>query len=136
MAQVKRVGIVTLVALVLMTATYFWGGWGRWAAEKRVARVEAALALSEARRDALAGSLDLYKLNFGAAAGHFESARAAADHARALLKTAGVSSDSSDVASASALLDEARALAARLDQAAGQKAAAAIAALDRAAGEL
>ncbi len=135
MAQVKRIGIVTLVALVLMTATYFWGAWGRWAAEKRVARVEAALALSEARRDALAGSLDLYKLNFGAAAGHFESARAAGDHARTLLKTAGAS-DSSDVASAIALLDEARALAARLDQAAGQKAAAAIAALDRAAGEL
>lgn len=134
MARLKRAGVVALIAVLLVGIGYVWGAWGRRAAEGRLARADAVVALSEARRNALAGSLDLYKLNFGAAAAHFEAARAISDRARLLLRAAGSPADPAEVASAVALLDGARALAARLDQAAGQKAAGAIAILDKVAG--
>jgi hypothetical protein len=133
MTQLKRVGMAAGIALLILAAGYVWGAWGRRAAERQLARSAALLALSDARRNALAGSVDLYKLNFGAAATHFETARAAADRAKVLLADAGSTADPADVAAAVTSLDEARALAAKLDQAAGQKAAAAVALLDKSA---
>lgn len=133
MAQLKRTGIFALAALVVLAAGYFWGASGRRTAERDLARANALLALSDARRNALAGNVDLYKLNFGAAAAHFETARATADRARGLLVAAESTADPADVSNAVAALDEARALAAKLDQAAGQKATSAVALLDKAA---
>jgi len=68
-----------------------------------------------------------------AAATHFETARATTDRARGMLTDAGSTADPADLAAAVTALDEARALAAKLDQAAGQKAASAVALLDKAA---
>jgi hypothetical protein len=133
MTQLKRVGMAAGIVLLVLAAGYVWGAWGRRAAERQLARSAALLALSDARRNALAGSVDLYKLNFGAAATHFETARATADRAKVLLADAGSTADPADVAAAVTSLDEARALAAKLDQAAGQKAAAAVALLDKSA---
>ena len=133
MTRLKQWGVMAGVALAVLAAGYVWGAWGRRAAERELARSNAVVALGEARRNALSGSLDLYKLNFGAAATHFETARATTDRARSMLTDAGSTSDPADLAAAITALDEARALAAKLDQAAGQKAASAIARLDRAA---
>lgn len=132
MSPYKRAGLVALAALVVLVGGYVWGTWGRRDAERQLARSTAQLALSDARRNALAGSVDLYKLNFGAAAAHFEAARATADRARGLLTAVGSTADPTELASAVTSLDEARALAAKLDQAAGQKAASAVALLDKA----
>jgi len=133
MTRLKQWGVMAGVALAVLAAGYVWGAWGRRAAERELARSNAVVALGEARRHALSGSLDLYKLNFGAAATHFETARATTDRARGLLTDAGSTADPADLAAAITALDEARALAAKLDQAAGQKAASAIALLDKAA---
>lgn len=133
MTQLKRVGIYAGAALVILLAGYLWGWVGRRSAERELARANARLELSDARRLALAGSVDLYKLNFGAAAAHFENARATADRARTVLADAGTTADPAELTAAVSALDEARALAAKLDQAAGQKAASAVAILDKAA---
>jgi hypothetical protein len=133
MTRLKQWGVMAGVALAVLAAGYVWGAWGRRAAERELARSNAVVALGEARRHALSGSLDLYKLNFGAAATHFETARATTDRARGMLTEAGSTADPADLAAAITALDEARALAAKLDQAAGQKAASAITLLDKAA---
>jgi hypothetical protein len=133
MTRLKQWGVMAGVALAVLAAGYVWGAWGRRTAERQLARSNALLALDDARRNALSGSLDLYKLNFGAAATHFETARATTDRARGLLTDAGSTADPADLSAAVTALDEARALAAKLDQAAGQKAASATALLDKAA---
>ena len=133
MTQLKRVGIYAGAALVVFLAGYLWGWVGRRTAERELARANVHLELSDARRLALAGSIDIYKLNFGAAAAHFETARATADRARAALADGGSTADPAELSAAVTSLDEARALAAKLDQAAGQKAASAVAILDKAA---
>jgi hypothetical protein len=133
MTQLKRVGIYAGAALIILLAGYFWGALGRRSAERELARANARLELSDARRLALAGSVDLYKLNFGAAAAHFENARATADRARTKLVDAGSTADPADLSTVVGTLDEARALAAKLDPAAGQKAASAVATLDKVA---
>ena len=81
MTRLKQWGVMAGVALAVLAAGYVWGAWGRRAAERELARSNALVALGEARRNALSGSLDLYKLNFGAAATHFETARATTDQA-------------------------------------------------------
>ena len=133
MTQLKRVGTYAGAALVVLLAGYVWGWVGRRSAERELTRAQARLELSDARRLALAGSVDLYKLNFGAAAAHFENARATAARATTALPDAGSTADPADLTAAVAALDVARALAAKLDQAAGQKAAAAVGLLDKAA---
>ena len=133
MKQLKLAGIGLLVALTVLAAGYLWGARGRWAAEERLATVERQWRLADARREALAGSVEIYKLNFGAATGHFEAARATAAAVATSLDSAGQSGHAGNARSAATHLDEARALASRLDQAAGQRAAAAVAELDLAA---
>jgi hypothetical protein len=133
MTQLKRAGVLAGIGLAILAAGYIWGAWGRRDAERQLARSRAILALSDARRNALAGSVDIYKLNFGAAATHFETARATADQSQSLLSAAGSNVNPADLSAAVASLDQARALAAKLDQSAGQKAAAAVTLLDKAA---
>jgi hypothetical protein len=132
MKQVKLAGIGLLVALTVLAAGYLWGARGRWAAEERLGTMERQWRLADARREALAGSVEIYKLNFGAAVGHFETARTTAASVATALDAAGLLGRGGNARSAAAHLDEARALASKLDQAAGQKAAAAVAELDQA----
>jgi hypothetical protein len=133
MRQLKLVGIGGLVACTVLGVGYLWGSHGRWAAEERLSAVERRLLLSEARQEAYAGSLDLQKLNFGAAAGHFEAGRAAAEKARLSLDATGLHTQAEDAHAGATLLDEARAMSSRLDQAAASRAAQAAQALERAA---
>jgi hypothetical protein len=131
MKHVKLAVIGVLVALTVLAVGFLWGARGRWAAEERLATVERQWRLANARREALAGTVDIYKLNFGAATGHFEAARAEATTVAASLESAGLGSQAQGARAAASHLDEARALAAKLDQTAGQRAAAAAGELDR-----
>ena len=133
MRQLKLAGIGLLVACTVLALGYLWGARGRWAAEEHLVIVERQLLLSDARRETYAGSLDLQKLNFGAAAGHFEAGRARSDKARLALEAAGLVAQAEQAKAATALLDEARDLSSRLDQAAGERAQRAAQALEHAA---
>ncbi len=133
MRQLKLAGIGLLVACTVLALGYLWGARGRWAAEEQLVLIERQLLLSDARREAHAGSLDLQKLNFGAAAGHFEAGRASSDKARLALEGAGLAAQAEQAKTASALLDEARDLSSRLDQAAAERAQRAAEALEKAA---
>ncbi|HEY8535462.1 MAG TPA: hypothetical protein VIL25_03400 [Vicinamibacterales bacterium] len=128
--------IALLVAITLVAAGFLWGASGRWAAEERLAAVERRAALTEARRLALAGQVALGRLNFGEAAGLFDSARVAAGSAADTLQHGGFTELAEAVRGAAQQLEEARSLAAALDQGASGRANTAIAALDRAAADL
>ena len=136
MKWLKMIGIGLAVALVILATGYLWGARGRSAAEARLKAVEQRLVMADARREALAGSVDIYKLNFGAAASHFESARAQADKAALAAADSGVADAQARLTVIAKQLDDARALAARVDQAAGQRAASAVAELDKIAAAL
>ena len=88
--QIKTIGIDALVALTVLGAGYLWGARGRWAAEERLAFVERQAALNDARRLVLSGQVSLTRLNFGEAAGLFESARAGTESAAVQMETAGL----------------------------------------------
>jgi hypothetical protein len=133
MRHVKLAGIGVLVAATVLALGFLWGARGRWAAEERLALVELQLLLSDARRETYAGTVELQKLNFGAAAGHFEAARAASDQVRLRFEAAGQTASAEQAGTATGLLNEARALCARLDQAAGERAQRAARALEQAA---
>jgi hypothetical protein len=133
MRQLKLAGIGLLVACTVLALGYLWGARGRWAAEEKLIVIERHLLLSDARREAYAGSLDLQRLNFGAAAGHFEAGRSASDKARLALEAGGLAAVAEQAKAATTLLEEARDLSSRLDQAAGARAQRAAQALEEAA---
>lgn len=133
--QLKTILIAVLVGLTLLGAGYLWGARGRWAAEERLAFVERQAALNDARRLVLSGQVALSRLNFGEAAGLFESARAGTETTAAQMETAGLAVAVGDLRTAGAALGEARALAAKLDQSAFAKAGEALALLDKTAAE-
>jgi hypothetical protein len=133
MRHLKLVVIGVLAAITILALGFLWGARGRWAAEERLALIERRLLLSDARRETYAGSVELQKLNFGAAAGHFEAARAASDQVRLRLEAAGDTAGAERAGNATSLLNEARARAARLDQTAGVRAQRAAQALEQAA---
>lgn len=133
MQHAKTAGIAFLIALTVLGAGYLWGARGRWAAQDRLAMVERQAVLSDARRLTLAGQMALTRLNFGEAAGLFESARASADSAASRLEQGGLPEGAAEAVKAAEALTEARGLAAKLDQGAAGKAGDALALLDRAA---
>jgi hypothetical protein len=133
MRQMKLAGIGALVAATILALGFLWGAGGRWAAEERLALVEQQLLLSDARRETYAGSLELQKLNFGAAAARFEAARAAADQVRLRAEASGATTKAEQAGTAAGLLAEARSLCSRVDQGAGERAQRAARALEQAA---
>ena len=133
MQRAKTAGLVLLIALTVLCAGYLWGARGRWAAQERLAVVQRQAWLSETRRLALAGQMALTRLNFGEAAGLFESARAGADATARALEQDGLRELAGEAATAAQALTEARGLAAKLDQGSAGKAGDALAMLDRAA---
>ena len=136
MQQVKMAGLACLIAVTVLGAGYLWGARGRWAAQDRLAAVERQAALSETRRLTLAGQMALTRLNFGEAAGLFESARAGADAAARGFEHEGLPELAGQTATAAQALTEARGLAAKLDQGSAGKAGDALALLDRTAAAL
>jgi hypothetical protein len=133
MRHLKLAGIGVLVAATILALGFLWGASGRWAAQEKLARVEQQLLLSDARRETYAGTLELQKLNYGAAAAHFEAARAASDQVRLRAEASGDTATVEQAGSATGLLAEARSLCAKVDQAAGERAQRAARALEQAA---
>ncbi len=133
MQNLKTAGIAVLVALTVLGVGYLWGARGRWAAEERLQGVERQAAFSEARRLTLAGLMSLTRLNFGEAAGLFESARVAAEEIARGLDQDGQIELAGEATKAAQTLADARALAAKLDQGAAGKGGEALAILDAAA---
>jgi hypothetical protein len=133
MQNLKMIGIAVLVALTVLGVGYLWGARGRWAAEERLQGVERQAAFSEARRLTLAGQMSLTRLNFGEAAGLFESARVAAEEIARRLDQDGQIELAGEATKAAQTLADARALAAKLDQGAAGKGGEALAILDAAA---
>jgi len=136
MQYAKIAGLAFLAALTILAAGYFWGAAGRGAALDRLEVVERQAGLSEARRLVLSGQLALTRLNFGEAAGLFESARAIADASARALTLSGLPEQGAEVAKATEALTEARGLAAKLDQGSAGRAGDALVILDRAAAAL
>jgi hypothetical protein len=136
MQKAKTAVLACLIALTVLGAGYLWGARGRWAAQDRLVVVERQASLSEARRLTLAGQMALTRLNFGEAAGLFESARAGADAAARGLEQDGQADLAGQTANAAQVLIEARGMAAKLDQGAAGKAGDALVLLDRAAAAL
>lgn len=136
MRNVKTVGIAILVAVTVLGLGYLWGARGRWAAEERLQVVERQASFAETRRLTLAGQMSLTRLNFGEAAGLFESARVGAEEAARALDQAGLIEIAGEATKAAQALSQARASAAKLDQGAAGKAGEALAILDAAAGKL
>lgn len=126
--------IVAAVALGLVLAGavgWIWGSQGRWAAEDRLASLQREHRLVEARARLLAAQVDLYKLNFGAAAANLESARGLLEQA-----AAGLGGEQADIRTALQTslesADEARRLASEVNPGAQAPAERALAALQRA----
>lgn len=136
MQYAKTAGLALLAALTILAAGYFWGAAGRGAALDRLDVVERHAGLSETRRLVLAGQLALTRLNFGEAAGLFESARAGADAAARALSQSGLQEQGAEVGKAAQALTEARGLAAKLDQGSAGRAGDALVILDRVAAAL
>lgn len=133
MRQAKIAGVALLLAITVLGAGYLWGARGRWASEARLEVVQRQASLSETRRLGLAGQIALTRLNFGEAAGLFESARAGADALARGFEADGRSDLAREASAAAQALTDARGLAAKLDQASTGRASDALAALDRAA---
>jgi hypothetical protein len=72
---VKIVGAVVLAVLVAAASGWLWGVSGTRAAERRLAEQDLRLRLTDARSRILGARVDLYSLNFGAAAQNLEGAR-------------------------------------------------------------
>jgi hypothetical protein len=133
MRHLKLAGIGVLVAATVLALGFLWGARGRWAAQEKLARVEQQLLLSDARRETYVGTIELQKLNYGAAAAHFEAARAASDQFRVRAEADGEAATAEQAGTAAGLLGEARSLCAKVDQAAGERAQRAARALEQAA---
>jgi hypothetical protein len=125
MRQAKIVLGVCVAMLVALGAGWLVGSSGRGDSERALQAAELRSDLLQARSLALAARVDLYNVNFGDASRHLEDAKGSLRRATERLKTAGRTADVTRVEGASALLDEAQKMAARLDQGANAKAAAA-----------
>lgn len=128
----KIVAGVALGLVIALGIGWLWGSSGRWAAQNQLADVQAQYQLTEARARLLAAQVDLYKLNFGAAASNLERARQS-------LEQASAAHDGSEHTDLRAALqtsrqsaEEARRLAAEVNQGAQASAERALSALQRA----
>ena len=129
--MIKKVVLGVLVALLIaLGAGWFWGASGRWDVERAA---QAALLRSDlfaGRSAVLDARLDLYNVNFGDASRHLEEAKAPLRQAAERLNSTGRSEEAKRLEAALVQVDEAQALAGRLDQTANTRAADAVKAID------
>jgi hypothetical protein len=130
----KIVSLVTLGFALAVAAGWLWGAAGRWTSEQRLADAEVRLRFTDARSRILAGRVDLYSLNFGAAAQNLEGAQAVLVSLTRALEAA----DRNDprlaaITSAQAALDTAKRQAGQMQPAAHAPAARALDAVSQAA---
>jgi hypothetical protein len=128
----KIIGAVALGFVLALAAGWAWGASGRLALQSRLDDSELRVHVTDARARLLQARVDLYSLNFGAATGNFESAKIPLE---ALIQRYEHDGETDRVTEAQAALravEDARRLAAKLDQSAQGAATRALAALERA----
>jgi hypothetical protein len=121
---------VALALVVAVIVGYFWGASGRREAEERVRHLETTAWLADARGRLLAGHADLFALNFGSAARHFEQAKVPLGRLAAHYEHERNQAAADATRRALAAAEEARAFAAQVDpsaQGAAQRAVGALA---------
>jgi hypothetical protein len=115
-SRLLKVSAAVAVALVIAVIVgYFWGASGRREAEERVRHLETMQWLAEARGRLLAGHVDLFALNFGSAARHFEQAKVPLDRLGAQYDRERNQAAAAATRRALASAEEARAFAAQID---------------------
>lgn len=133
MTRLKLAGVAAVVLLAVLAIGYFWGASGRWTLAAELSELRRDDAAAVARQHLLMARVELFTLNFGAAARHLESARGQLERAAGLYDDAGQSDAAGLLRQAAEQASKARELAARLDQSANSVAAEALQVLDRVA---
>jgi hypothetical protein len=128
-ARLALAGLVSLLAVLF--AGYLWGASGRGAAQERAGSLEMRLQVAEAQRALAVARVDLFELNYGQASRRLEEARGTVERLAALVDRDGPGEAKPPVQEAAGYTRQAQQLLARMDQAAGSRAADALAALDR-----
>ena len=133
MQTAKLVGAVALALVVAVAAGWVWGRSGRSALEAQVDESDLRLRLTDAKSRILGARVDLYSLNFGAAAQNLEAARAVVDSVLATWEPEGTSPRATQLKTAVKELDEGRRIAGQMRQDAHVQADRALQALSAAA---
>jgi len=128
----KIVGAAVLAVVLAVAAGWFWGWSGGRHAERELAGLRLQHHLMDARSRILAARVDLYRLNFGSATTNLEEAKARLEAAAGMLDREPDAERAAAVRSAIRAADEARRLAAKVDQAAQGPADRALADIQRA----
>jgi hypothetical protein len=132
MTRMKLAGIAALGLALAVLGGYLWGASGRWQIAADLADCERTRSVDQARRHLLQARLELFSLNFGAATRELEAAKPALEEAARQQERAGQRESAGLVREVIPVAEEARALAAALDQSANARSGEALAALDRA----
>jgi hypothetical protein len=128
----KIVGAVSLALVLALAAGWVWGASGRLEMRSRLHDTDLRLQVSDARARVLAARIDLYSLNFGAATENLEAAKIPLEAVIHRYEADSETARVTEAKGALAAVEEARRLAAKLDQSSQGAAARALAALERA----
>jgi hypothetical protein len=112
----KIAGAVALAVLVALGVGWVWGRSGHSALEAEVAKKDLRLRLADAKGRILGGRVDLYSLNFGAAAQNFEAAQGVVQSILATWEPAGTSERAQQLKAVQSELHQAKSLAASMRQ--------------------
>ena len=128
----KIIAAVALGFVLALAGGWVWGASGRLELQSRLKQTDLRLQIAEARARLLAARVDLYTLNFGAAAQNLESAKVPLEAVIGSYERDGEDARVTDARAALSAIEEARKLAAQVDQSAQGAAARALAAFERA----
>jgi hypothetical protein len=130
-----KLGLAGLgVIVALLAAGWLWGASGRFAVERQVQSLQLRLELAQARNRVLDARVSLHHMNFGQAGQQLEGARPMLRWARERFQEQRQNDAANTLNGALAHIEEAQRLAGTLDQAADDRAAEAVRAIDIAYG--
>ena len=133
MRTAKIVGAVALAMLVAVAGGWVWGRSGHSALEQQLAASDFRLRLTDAKSRILGARVDLYSLNFGAAAQNLDAAHAVVASILATYDAGGTSPRAARLKTALGELEEGRRIAGLMRQDAHVQADRALRALSAAA---
>jgi hypothetical protein len=107
---------ICVALLVALGGGWVWGAWGQSNLNRALKMAELRDDLLEGRAAVLDARLDIYSVNFGDASRHLETARSALRAANARLSDLGREAEMERLKSASIQIDEAQAMAGKLNQ--------------------
>ncbi len=116
MRTAKLVGAVVLALVVATAAGWVWGRSGQSALAAEVRAKDLRLRLTDAKSRILGARVDLYSLNFGAAAQNMDAARSVIDSILATWEPDGTSARAAQLKTAVHELEEARRIAGQMRQ--------------------